>query len=59
MKMKINLILAFFSLIKTVFSSYVLFPENVTFTQAVEKCNLINATVVLPEQKIILFLNII
>jgi hypothetical protein len=49
--MKINLILASFCLIKTVFSSYVMFPTIVHFAYAVKKCDSINATVVLPKNK--------
>jgi hypothetical protein len=47
--MGISLILVCFNLIKTVFSSYILYPENVNFTKAVQKCDLINATVVFPK----------
>jgi hypothetical protein len=49
MGFKLNLV--GFTFLKAVFSSYILYPANVTFTQAVQKCNLINATVVFPKNK--------
>jgi hypothetical protein len=50
-RMKINFIFACFCLIKTVFSSYILYPEDVYFADAVKKCDSINATVVLPKNE--------
>jgi hypothetical protein len=38
-------------LIKTVFSSYILYPEHVYFANAFKKCDSINATVVLPKNE--------
>jgi hypothetical protein len=49
--MKIKFILVCFSLTKTVISSYILYPDKVNFTKAVQKCDSINATVVLPKNK--------
>ena len=51
MEINFNFILACFSLIKTVSSSYILYADNVDFSDAVQKCDTINATVVLPKNK--------
>jgi hypothetical protein len=44
--MDLIFILLILNLIKDSIGTYLLFPENVSFTQAVQKCSSINATVV-------------
>jgi hypothetical protein len=45
--MGIKFILVCYSFLKTILSSYILINETVDFTQAVKKCDSINATVLL------------
>jgi hypothetical protein len=50
-KMVLFLIVLFFSILINSAGSYILFPENVNFLQAVAKCDSINAKVFLAENK--------